>query len=336
MADGVLTLGVFHEPTGWSLPESHAERIREAAGSHLEFRRATSRAELIEALPDTTHLIGLSLTEEGVRAHGGALRWVQQAHSSGDGVDSLEALLEAGVRVCSAGSIRAPFVAEHAMALCLAMLRNVDAAVRAQAEHAWSAGEMASSMGTLMGCRVGIIAMDSVDEEIARRAKAFGAETMALSRLASGTAPSVDHVVDRGDIDEIVRGADVLFVAMPRIGNDRLVDASRVGMMKSSSILVDVSRGGVVDHEALLRSLRRNRIAGAALDVFDREPLPRTSPLWTMANVIVSPHVASAGPAYWDRATDVFCENVRRVVSGGGELIDELSAAWYGVAAAGV
>lgn len=329
----MLTIALFHEASGWTLPDRYVEQIRKAAGESMTVRRVATRHDLLEALPDTTHMIGLPLTEEQLRPHLEHLRWIQLAHSSGDLSDVLMLALEAGVRVTSASAFRAPQVAEHAMALVLAMVRKIDAAVRAQEEHRWAADELSGAVLTLNTMKLGILSADHIDDEIAKRASCFGAGTLALRRLDGSAPEHVDQVIDPHEIDTLIKQSDVLVVAMPRTNATRnLVNHSRVAMMKQTAFLVDVSRSGVVEQEALLRALRKRRIAGAALDVFESEPLPRTSPLWTMANVIVSPHVCAATPDYWHRATTVFCENIRRLTSET-ELIDELRPEWFGAGA---
>ena len=329
----VLTIALFHESSGWSLPERYVEQIRTAAGDRMEVRRVTSRHELLEALPETTHLIGLPLTEEQFRPHVERLEWIQLGHSSGDASDVLLMALEAGARVTSAATFRSPQVAEHAMALVLAMLRRIDAAVRAQEEHRWAAEELSGGAHSLNGMKLGVLSTDRIDDEIGRRARCFGAEVLALRRLDGSAPEAVDEVIDRGEIDSLIKRSDVVVVAMPRTPSSRnLVDTARVKMMKQTAYLVDVSRSGVVEQEALLRALRKRRIAGAGLDVFETEPLPKASPLWTMANVIVTPHICAATPDYWSRATVVFCENVRRILAGE-PLLDELRPEWFGAGA---
>lgn len=335
MAESLLTVALFHEPSGWALPDRYVDQLRDAAGGKLDVRRVTGRAELLDVLPDTTHLIGFPITEEQFRSQGASLEWIQLAHSSGDESDALIAALENNVLVTSASAVRAPQVAEHAMALALALARRLDSAIHAQGEHRWAADELSRTMRTLNGLNVGILSQDRIDAELSRRAAAFGAHTIALRRLDGTEDDGADEVFDAAQADEVIRRADVLIVAMSRMrASRRLINAQRLALMKPTAVLVDVSRSGVVEQEALLRALRRQKIAGAGLDVFDSEPLPRTSPLWTMANVIITPHVCAATPDYWGRATTFFCENVRRIVSGE-TPIDILRPEWYSLTSRG-
>jgi D-2-hydroxyacid dehydrogenase (NADP+) len=105
-------------------------------------------------------------------------------------------------------------------------------------------------------------------------------------------------------------------ISLPLTAKTRgMINAKTFKRMKSTAVLVDISRGGVVDHAALVEALNEGQIAGAVLDVFPVEPLPESSPLWTMPNVLVSPHVAGASPDYYEQAAELFGENLRRYLA---------------------
>jgi len=329
MAD-TLTVAVFHETTGWSLPDPLLDRIRACAEPTFEVREAPTRADLTEILPETDALIGLPITDEQLAPHAARLRWIQLTHSIGDATPAVTAAIRAGARVTSAAPARAPQVAEHAMALTLALTRRIDAAVRAQGEHRWMNEQLAGQVRSLHGAAVGLVGSGHVGEEIARRARAFGARV-----LVSGPGqPPEDELLadDRFDLEHIndmIMQSDVVIVATPRLPSTiDLIGKKQLGAFKPSAILVDVSRAGVVRQDALIEALRRGRLAGAALDVFRTEPLPETSSLWTMPNVILTPHVSAATPRYWEQACNLFCTNVERLVAGKA-LIAELEPAHF-------
>jgi len=115
----------------------------------------------------------------------------------------------------------------------------------------------------------------------------------------------------------VLRQADYLVVILPLTPQTRgLIDARALGLMKRTAVLINVGRGPVVQEAALIDALRRGLIAGAGLDVFEREPLPADSPLYDMENVIITPHVSGASRTYYDRAVPLFCENLRRYLDG--------------------
>lgn len=136
-------------------------------------------------------------------------------------------------------------------------------------------------------------------------------------------------MIELSRLDELTVRADVLIVAAPRHpGSKPLIGKRELARMGEQTILIDVSRGGVVDQRALLEALRRRRIAGAGIDAFETQPLPSASPLWTMPNVIITPSVAAASSHYWEHATEVICRNIRRFAEGR-PLLDELTPEWF-------
>ena len=324
MGEKRLTLAVFNESTGWSLPESLVERVRAGVGGGVTVGVARSRAELLAALEGTDWLVGLPLTEDEFMAHAARVQWVQLAQSMGDATEAVSAAVKTGLRVSGAGPARAPLIAEHAIAVSLVLLRRLDVAWRLQSEHSWSPSRLSERQRGLSGARVALLAIEPVRSELRRLLEAFGATALAPE------AP--DDPAPWGDTrwrQEALALADVVVVCVPRLpATVGLLSKRTLASCRPDAYLVDVSRGGVVEAPALLEALRRGRLGGAALDVFETEPLPATSPLWTMPNVLVTPHVSGASPGYWTRVADLVVENAGRL-SSGGALLGELPAPWY-------
>jgi phosphoglycerate dehydrogenase-like enzyme len=305
MAPKTLTIAVFNESLDWSLDESHVQRIRDVAGEQVAVRTVRSTEELNRALPETHYLVGFPVTVELIEA------------------------IEKGVRVCSAASIRGPFVAEHCMALALTLIRRIDQSVLAQAEHHWATKEIAPGVRTLRGSTVGIVAFEKIGDEIAKRAASFDAHVLVSTPTRAGNCPHAHSTVGMDGVRDVVAQSDVLIVAAPRLpGTGMLLGKGELGALKTSAIVISAGRGGLLDFQWLLRMLRREKIAGAAMDVFETEPLPPNSPVWTMPNVIVSPHVSTASPTFWSNATDVICENIKRLQRDE-PLVDELDASLF-------
>jgi phosphoglycerate dehydrogenase-like enzyme len=129
--------------------------------------------------------------------------------------------------------------------------------------------------------------------------------------------PHVDRVLPPEGLDEVLRESDFLVVILPLTEATRgLIGPRELGLMKASAYLVNVARGAIVQEAALIQVLRQGRLAGAGLDVFEREPLSQDSPLFGMDNVIMTPHVSGARRDYYDRAIPLFCENLRRFIAG--------------------
>lgn len=328
MPEGVLTLAIFQEARSWRLPEAHVEAIR-AAAPGLEVRTVGTRAELLSVLPETTQLVGFPLTYEQFEQMGKRVEWVQMTGPLGDAVSTLLPAVRRGVRVSTAASIRGPQIAEHALALALALLRKIDDAVLAQTEHRWAAAELAPEMRSLHGSTVGIIASGTLRDEIAQRVKALGVHVLASSTQPDDDHIHIDEMLEISRLDELLKRSGVVIVAAPRHPGSRpLIGKREFKRMGDQTMLIDVSRGGVVDQKALLDALKHHWIAGAGIDAFETQPLPQASPLWTMPNVIITPSVAAASAHYWEHATEVICRNIRRFAEGR-PLIDELTTDWF-------
>ena len=133
----------------------------------------------------------------------------------------------------------------------------------------------------------------------------------------TATELGVDRLETTEQLDELLPQADVVVLATPHTPETHhLIDARRLALLKPTAILVNVARGDVVDEQALVAALEEGRLRGAALDVFEQEPLPLESPLWDLPNVFVSPHSASTVAAENGRIADLFCENIRRYLAG--------------------
>jgi D-isomer specific 2-hydroxyacid dehydrogenase, NAD binding domain len=153
--------------------------------------------------------------------------------------------------------------------------------------------------------------------EVARLAKSFGMRTVGLKRSAGGTAPFTDEIHTADKLAALIDQADALVITLPSTPQTSgLVDAEVIARMRPSCIVVNVGRGVVVDEQALVAALRERRIAGAVLDVFAEEPLPPSSPLWDLPNVLVSPHAAALSPHEDERIVELFRGNLRRYLAG--------------------
>src|SRR5579884_296957 len=158
---------------------------------------------------------------------------------------------------------------------------------------------------------MGILGLGTIGRAIARRAQAFGLRVWGTRRTA-GEVPGVERVLGPEGLDEVLRVADVLVVTLPLTPATRgLIGARELALLPAGAFVVNVGRGGLIDEAALVDALRAGHLAGAGLDVFEEESLPETSPLWTLPEVILTPHVAGNFPGYMDRVVPLFCANLR-------------------------
>lgn len=246
----------------------------------------------------------------------GRLRWVQSLAAGPDAV--VRAGFAPEVAITSGRGLHDGPVAEHTLALTLAALRRLHLMRDAQAKHRWpgelGGGEQASHPGpiTLNGARVLVWGFGSIALRLAPLLSALGAEVTGVARSAGerGGYP----VVAEAQLADALPGADVLIMILPSLtGTHQALNAERLALLPAHAWLVNVGRGATVDEAALLAALEDGRLAGAALDVFATEPLPADSPLWSLPNVLVSPHAAGGRP---QEAGRLIAENLRRLLAG--------------------
>lgn len=198
--------------------------------------------------------------------------------------------------------------------MILAFAKRLHRAVRNQTAHRW---DRAGTIGDeLHGKTLGILGLGAIGRALAARAAAFGMRVVGTKRTPQDV-PHVERVYPPEGTDEVLRQADYVAIVLPLTAATRgLIDGRALRLMKASAVLINVGRGAIVDEPALIDALQARRIAGAGLDVFEREPLPADSPLYDMEHVIITPHVSGASPAYYDRAIPLFCDNLRRFLAG--------------------
>jgi len=237
--------------------------------------------------------------------------------------------------VCTnASGIHATNIAEYVFMMMLAFGHRLLALLSYQRERLWAEAERETSLVPLelRGSTLGIVGYGSIGREIAHVAQAFGMEVLAVKRNVRQPEDSgVNYVIPgTGDPEGVyfhrlyppeallsmVRECDFVVVTVPLTEATRgMIDAKVLAAMKPTAYLINVSRGDVVDEEALVRALQEGQIAGAALDVFSTEPLPAESPLWELPNAIISPHVAGNTTDYNEKAAHLFLENLKRYLA---------------------
>jgi phosphoglycerate dehydrogenase-like enzyme len=312
-------------------PESLIERLAAVSPQLKIYVHHVQSAEELpeELLPEIEILYTLSALPEPEAAS--KLRWVQLHLAGVDHVAEYN-LMHSEVMVTTLSGASAPQVAEFALMCILALSRRLPTMIDDIADVRWMGERFKRYRSVeLRGSTVGIIGYGSIGREVARLSRAFGASVLATKRdlknlkdegytlegLGDPDAELPDRLYPPQAVGSMVSECDFVVVTVPLTPETRgLIDAQVFAVMKPTAYLVDVSRGGVVDHGALVEALNENRLAGVALDVYPVEPLPESSPLWNMPNVILSPHVAGASDEYYERAVDLFIENLHRYRAG--------------------
>jgi glyoxylate/hydroxypyruvate reductase len=244
------------------------------------------------------------------------LRWIQGTSAGIGQFVKRIGLTESDVTVTTASGVHVRPLAEFALLAMLMFGKDVLRLGRRQREHHWKryAGE------EVRGKTVCVVGLGKIGREVAMLARALDARVIGTVR-DPGTRKAEELGVERLEraarIDELLPAADFLVLATPHTDEThRLLDARRLALLKPSAVLVNIARGDVVDEAALIEALRTGRLRGAALDVFEQEPLPPDSPLWDLPNVFVSPHSASTAAAENERIAELFAGNIRRYFAG--------------------
>ncbi len=245
------------------------------------------------------------------------LRWLHCDHAGVDGYVPKE-LLERAIVTTSAGR-SAPALAEHAMYLMLALCQQAPRLARAQRWRVWGIPGLEARRG-LHGRRVCIIGTGHIGTELARRCRAFDMTVVGYRRRDTEADPAFHECFSSARGDRLVdasAGANVLVVAAGLNDHSRhLVGAEELSVLAPDALLVNVGRGGVVDEAALVDALRRGRLGGAGLDVVETEPLPVSSPLWNLPNVVITPHATPRMADRDARSFDIVRENIARYRAG--------------------
>jgi D-2-hydroxyacid dehydrogenase (NADP+) len=239
------------------------------------------------------------------------LKWIQ---ALGTGVDNLIDLpsLRPDVIITSIHGIHGAAMSEAAIMAMLVLSRDFPRAIRNQDRQVWERWPAR----LLEEKTLGILGVGAIAEALAHRCKALGMKVIGVSS-AKRELPGFDQVYGREELGTAVSTCDFFLVLTPYSPATRnIVNADVFRAMKPGSYFINLARGGVVDEAALVESLQSGHIAGAALDVFNEEPLPRQHPLWNLKNVIVTPHLAGFYGAYAARALPVVTENIRRFLAG--------------------
>ena len=247
------------------------------------------------------------------------LRWVHCNHA-GLTRSARPDVFERGLIVTGSAGRSGAALAEHVMMFCLLLCSSYPDFYEAQKRHEWRRTPQMAELRALYGRTIGILGMGHTGKALAMRAKAFGMTVLGYRRRDLSPPEGVDRMYcsDRGEsIDPILDQADIVALVLNLSdATHHLLGPRQIARMKSSAIIVNLSRGGVIDQEALIAALKEGRIAGAGLDVTDPEPLPPGHPLWDTPNVLITPHFTAALPDKTERSLATIIENICRYREG--------------------
>jgi phosphoglycerate dehydrogenase-like enzyme len=300
---------IVSEPV-WTIPPEQVARLQEAFPAHAFVNAGSEREALAEA-SGADVVFSSMLTPEIVRA-ASRLRWV---HSPAAGVGRLlfPELRDSDIVLTNSRGLHANPIAEHVFGLAIALSRHFHVAMRRQAERVFAKDEI-GQVRVLHGRRLGIIGLGAIGSAVARLGVAFGMKVCAVRRRPEAPAPpGVEQVFGPSQVDDLLKISDYVVLSAPLTPETSgLVGLRELRLMKPDAYLINVARGKLVREAELADALAHRVIAGAGLDVFEHEPLPPSSPLWDLPNVIITPHTSGFTERYWEEASDLFADNLRR------------------------
>ena len=306
-----ILVALYSEFDVWCIPEACVEALRHDFPQHA-FVRADDDRQTLERIPEADVAFAARLRPDHLAA-AQRLRWV---HSAAAGVGNMlfPAMLDSPIQITNSRGIASRPIAEHVIALTLALMRDLPRAWQRQREGIWAQDEFnaRAPLRTLDGARVLIVGLGSIGARTARLAAAFGAHVVGIRRHPGPPPEGVAAVVAPDRLDDELPLADVVVIAAPHTRETtHLIGERELALLKDGAAIVNVSRGKLIDEAALVRALERGRIR-AGLDVFEHEPLAPGSPLWRSPHAVVTPHVAGFFQGYWPETVKTFAENLRR------------------------
>ena len=260
------------------------------------------------------------------------LKWIQFHRAGNEAFMEAAILRKAGLEAASMSGASAPQVAEYVLGMFLALGQRLPQLIEHQRQADWpeDRGEVFQPQ-ELNQSTVGIVGYGSIGRQVAKLLNAFGATVLATKQDAMRPADGGYMLEGVGDpagdflerlypaeaLNSMLKECDYVVVCVPLTNDSQaLIGKPQLEKMKAKAFLVDVSRGGVVNQADLIMALDKEKIAGAALDVYPEEPLPEDNPLWKMPNVILTPHIAGVSREYNSRAVDLFAANLERYLDG--------------------
>jgi len=291
--------------------ESYAKALRDRLPDHTVLLARTPHQEL-KLVENARVVTGTSITDDLVNAASELELFV--AASSGYNHLPMDELTQRGVYVSNAAGIHAPGIAEQAIGYCLTFARRL--------HEGWSRKQNAQwrhyKANEFTGSTVTVVGLGAIGRAFVQRLRGMDVHTIGVRYTPEKDGPT-DEVVsfDDRDLHEALSRTDYLVLSTPLSDTTRgLVGESELATLPPEAVVINVCRGGVLDTDALLRSIQKEDIRGAAMDVTDPEPLPADHPLWKMDNVLITPHMGGHTPKHWDRLADILAENVRKLDEG--------------------
>jgi len=298
----------------------------DARNTGINSFQVRSYDEFVQRVGEADVVSASGMWKNDIIPHATKLKFIQSI-SSGMDQYSKELLGAQGIRLASGAGVNARAVAEHAISLILAVARRLPEARDNQHKKVWRGmlGDLTQREDELGGKTVLIVGMGRIGSHLAKLAKAFDMKVIGIRRDPKAGTNGADEIYGMEDLVKLVPQADIVALTCALTPETTgLMSEAAFAALKPSSMFVNVARGKVADEAALIKTMEGNKIYAAALDVTAEEPLPASSPLWTLPNVFITPHTAGETRAYEDNVIDVLIENLDRLWRGEATLRNQV------------
>ncbi len=312
----VLTENSINVLISFDLPKELVEKIK-SVSPKMRVQLSSKEKEILK-LAENAHVLFVGKFSPDIFLAAKNLRWIQ---TNLVGVDRFlfPDIVKSNVVMTNARGVNSTAVAEQVLGMMLCLSRKLHFFIRNQGKNLWktSDADLLPKLDELSGKTLGLIGLGAIGQEIAKRAACLEMNVIATRRNSSLSKPSyVNEIMPTENLKVLLAKSDFVVVQVPlTTETEGIIGENELRSMKPTAFLINASRGNTIQEESLIRSLQEGWIAGAGLDTFATEPLPKNSPLWSMENVIITPHVAGLTPRYMDRLVDIFCENLKHFLS---------------------
>ena len=282
----------------------------------IDFQMAATADEQMLAVKDADVYVGHPSRDVILAAK--QLKWV---HAPGTGIDwimSIPELVDSNVVLSNSRGPHATSMADHVLGMMITFAHRMPQLWDDQRAGVWDTPKyIEREYEELAGSTLGILGLGDIGKAVARRGRGADMDVYAVDIRPIQPIPEVTEVWGLDRLDDLLSMSDWLVVTAPLThGSKGMIGARELALMKPSARVIVISRGGIVDEDALIDALRSGTIAGAGIDAFETEPLPAGSPFWDLDNVLISPHASAFTPEMWEGRRDILKENLRRYLAG--------------------
>jgi len=284
----------------------------------VEFLHFPSEEDLVEHISHIDILATYSISETVFSHATNSLKWI---HFGSAGIEKslFPSILKSKTIITNASGVHAGPVSEFVLGMMLYLSKKFDGCEKFKQNNVWSQWELARQTIQLKGKTVGIIGFGDIGKAIAKKCKAFEMNVIATRRLQKKieSKKNVDELIPLANLDYLLHNSDYIVIACPLTPlTSGLIGKTELNKMKTSAFIVNIARGEIINEPELINALQKKKIAGTALDVFSTEPLEKSSPLFDLENVFLSPHISGNFPEYQKDVVIQFADNLNRYIQG--------------------